>query len=282
MKFRNVYKLFALLVLFVTLQSRSTGPGSTQNLQVTGAPGSTGNTGTCANNGCHSSGSFDPSLAIQLLDGVNAVTSYQAGKTYMLKVSLSAANGTPNRYGFQAVSLDGSDAQAGAWGDLGSGKQMVTLSNRTYAEHSTPSAADVFEMEWVAPTVGTGDITFYSAGIASNNNGNPTGDGMANNSIIIEEEFVNSVLSSNKEKASLKVLPNPVHETLNLQINSFITGQFNVRIMDVMGRVVSQTPASVQVGQQVTTVEVNHLTPGMYIVQLCGSGHLAAVQMLKD
>ncbi len=282
MKIKNVFQLFALLVLFVTLQSRSTGPGSTQGLEVTGAPGSTGTTGTCANAGCHASGAFDPSLSIKLLDGGNTVTTYQTGKTYMLRVSLSAGNGTPERYGFQALALNGSNAQAGEWGELGSGKKKVTLSNRSYAEHSTPSVGSVFEIEWEAPAAGTGDVTFYSAGIASNNSSTSAGDGTANNTLVVEEDPLNSISSQTGEQASLKVLPNPVHETLNLQINSLVAGQFSVRIMDAMGRVVSQTPANVLVGEQVATVGVGHLAPGVYIVQLCGEGHLGAVQMVKD
>jgi len=283
MKFRNVYKLFALLVLFVTLQSRSTGPGSTQNLEVTGAPGSTGDKGTCANTGCHVSGAFDPSISIKLLEAGNQVTQYQAGKTYTLQVSLTAGNGVPDRYGFQAVALDASDAQAGAWGTLGAGQHTVTLSSRSYAEHSAPSASNEFELEWVAPGAGSGAVTFYSAGNATNNNGSSAGDGEANSALVIEEETLNSVLTPNREKASLKVLPNPVQETLNLQIKSLVSGQYNIKIIDAMGRVASSTPTNVQLGQQIASVDVNDLTPGLYIVQLCGTGqHLAAVQMLKN
>ena len=83
----------ALMVLFITLQSRSNGPASVANLQVTGAPGSGGNAGTCANSGCHVAGSFDPTASIELLDGTDPVTAYQPGKTYNVKVRIAEGNG---------------------------------------------------------------------------------------------------------------------------------------------------------------------------------------------
>src|SRR5690606_2390922 len=105
MKIKNIYQLFILMVLFITLQSRSTGPGSSdEELQVTGAPGSTGNTGTCGNISCHTSGAFNPNINLQLLDGSEAATLYQPGKAYTLKVAITAGSGSPTRFGFQAVS----------------------------------------------------------------------------------------------------------------------------------------------------------------------------------
>ena len=282
MKIKNVYKLFAIMVLFVTLQSRSTGPGGTANLQVTGAPGSVGSAGTCANAGCHFQGAFSPTASLELLDGTDPVTAYQPGKTYTLSVSIAEGDGSPSGYGFQAAALNGSDSQAGSWGTLGSGQQTITLSGRDYLEHSAMNNSSTFESEWVAPEIGTGEVVFYTAGIAANGNGTAMGDGTASGSLSIGEDPSNSTSDLSGQKASLKVLPNPVYETMNLQINSRIAGDFNVRIMDVMGRVAHSAPVNVQHEQQVANISVSDLLPGLYVVQLCGEGHLAAVQMLKN
>ena len=283
MKLSNVYKLFILALLYVGLQSRSTGPAtSNQMLEVTGAPGSTNAPpGTCANTGCHNPVNFDPSASIQLLDGSNVVTEYEPGKAYTLRISIVPGNGTPARYGFQAVALNGSDNQAGSWGTLGSGQQVAVLSNRDYLEHSLPSSENIFESEWVAPAVGTGDVTFYAAGVAANGAGGSTGDGVANTTLDVTESPINSTADANGGIASFDIFPNPVADVLNLQINSRINGDFKLRIMDVTGKVTSQTAISLQNGQQVTNVPVGNLNPGLYVVQLCGEDHLAAVQMLK-
>ncbi len=282
MKIKNIYKLFALMVLFVSLQSRSNGPGGTANLQVTGAPGSGGSQGTCANTGCHVAGSFSPTASIELLDGSEVVTAYQPGKTYNVKVSINAGNGNPARYGFQAVALNGTNNQSGTWGNVGVGRQKVTLGGREYVEHSSPSTSSSFELEWVAPNAGTGNVTFYSAGIASNNNGGTSGDGTARTSLTVAEDNVSSVIESDDQSTLLKVWPNPVAEVLNLEVNNLKAGEHQVNIFDVAGKVVHSAALHFQSGEEVARIEVAHLQPGLYIVQLYGDSPLGAVQMLKQ
>ena len=281
MKLKNVYQLFALMVLFVTLQSRSSGPGNVQGLQVTSAPGSTGNQGTCGNAGCHTQGSFSPTLNLELLNGSDVVTTYEPGEAYNLRVTVTASTGSPSRYGFQAVALDNTESQIGAWGNIGSGVQTVALSNRDYIEHSTPSTTNTFEMEWIAPSAGAGDVIFYSAGLAANANGSTSGDGVANNTITIEEDITNSVTGFNNELASMEIMPNPVNEMLNLSINGRTTGDFNIRVVDVQGRVALNRRVKLQDGVQQKNIPVGDMAPGIYAVQLYGNGKIATVQMLK-
>ncbi len=219
---------------------------------------------------------------MQLLDGTDVVDGYEAGKSYTLKISIEAGMGTPSGYGFQAVSLDDSDGQLGSWGSLGTGLQTTTLSNRSYAEHSSPSANSTFELEWIAPDSGSGDVTFYSAGLASNNNSGATGDGVANSMLTLSEVIIDNVQDLEEHEATLKIFPNPVHETMNLEINTLAAGDFNIYVLDVLGRLVQEVPVNVQIGQQVENIDVSQLQAGMYIVQLVGEGHLTAVQMLKN
>ncbi len=281
MKIKKVYKIVALLVLYVVLQSRSGGPGSVGNLQVTGAPGSTGSAGTCANTGCHSGGSFNPALNIQLLDGADPVVKYEPGKTYTLRVATTAGSGSPARYGFQAVALNAANNQAGDWGSPGAGKQVTTLSGRKYIEHNAPSSSGTFEMPWIAPATGAGAVTFYSAGIAANNNGTTTGDSVAKNSLTVEEEAVSGTGNLQEEFASMVVAPNPVNDFINLQIISRNAGDHKLRIFDVNGALLKVTPVSLRVGANQENIPVSDLNPGLYIIQLCGEGHQAAVQILK-
>jgi hypothetical protein len=280
MKINNIYKLFGLMVLFVALQSRSAGPGDTMGLQVAGAPGSTAPNGTCAN--CHAENAFAPSATIELLDGSDPVTAYRPGETYTMRVTIAESEGTPSGYGFQAVVLDGSDNQAGSWGTLGADQHTVDLSGRDYVEHNANASTGVFETEWVAPETGTGDVTIYSAGVAGNSNGQTGGDGVASATLTLTEEPVNSTSDLNGQAASIAVLPNPVYENLYLQINSRIAGDFNVKIMDMTGKTVQSAPVSVQNGTQVAVIPVTDLLAGLYVVQLVGDQHLAAVKMLKN
>ena len=61
----------------------------------------------------------------------------------------------------------------------------------------------------------------------------------------------------------------------------YLSGEHQVRVIDITGKVMETIAVSLQSGEQVATVPVGHLPPGLYVVQLCGDGHLAATQMLK-
>ncbi len=281
MNLKNVYKLFPLMVLYAGLQSHSTGPGVAADLQVSGAPGSSGDKGTCANTSCHTSGNFSPTASIQLLDGADAITEYEPGKAYTIKVIINKT-GFPGSYGFQAVALDDAENQAGEWALIGPDKHVKKLSDRDYLELRSPSLVNSFRSQWIAPASGTGDVTFYAAGIASNDNAGITGDGTASTKRTIREAPTASISNLDSDIIDFGIFPNPTAELLNLQINSRTNGDFKVRIIDVTGKVTSLTPISLQNGHQVKNIPVGNLTPGLYVVQLSSNGHMAAAQMLKQ
>lgn len=282
MKIRNVYKIAGILLLYVVLQSRSGGPGAVANLQVTGAPGSTGSKGTCGNTGCHTAGAFDPSLSIQLLDGTDTITEYQPGKTYTIRIRNSPGLGMPSRFGFQAVSLNDSDNQTGDWGDVGSGRHTVTLSGRNYVEHSAPSVSNTFEMEWIAPEAGSGNVTFYSASIAANGNGTNSGDGVASTTLQVSEGNILSAKDTQKPLAGMRLMHNPlINDEIRLQIESKQSGQFQLRLMDLSGNVLQQETLLLSAGFQEHSMDVSTLSAGVYVAQLSGNGNLVGVRVVK-
>ena len=277
MKFKNIYTIAGLLGLFFLLQSKAGGPATQQNLRVTGAPGE----GTCANTSCHVDGAFNPTVSMSLFDGGNLAIKYDPGKTYTLKIINSPISGAPARYGFQSVSLSASNAQAGAWGTTPVGMAQKTVAGRDYIEHSAPAVNGVFELPWVAPAAGTGAVTFYAASLAANNNVATSGDGMAKNSLVIQENGVSNTGEPLADFATLEVMPNPVADVLNLRITSRQTGAHKINLYGANGTLVKTAPVSLQAGQTTTSVSVSDFPAGLYLVQLCGGGHMAAVQMLK-
>ena len=277
MKFKNIYKVAGILGLYILLQSRAGGPATQQNLQVTGAPGN----GTCANTGCHTDGAFEPTLSMSLFDGANLAIKYDPGKAYTLKIINSPISGMPTRYGFQALALNASNAQCGDWGTTPVGMATKTLGGKKYIEHSAPATTGVFEVPWIAPVAGTGAVTFYSASIAANNNVQPSGDGMTNNSLVIQESGTSNTNDPGRDLANMEVMPNPVADMLNLRITSRLAGEHKINIFSANGAMLKMEPISLQVGQNTANVPVGELAPGLYLVQLCGDGHMTAMQMLK-
>lgn len=281
MKFKIIYKIFALAFLAFIFQSRSAGPANVAGLEVTGAPGSVGNMGTCANAGCHANNAFAASASIELLDGTDLVDQYEPGKSYTLRVTGVAGSGAPTGYGFQAVSLDGSDSQAGVWGDVGSGAQTVAISGRSYAEHSLVSATSNFDLEWIAPDANTGEVTFYSAVALVNGNGNSSGDGVGVTTLTIGEKEPNNTSSAIRELANLSVYPNPVQNELNIEITSQNTGVFQLRFVDISGKVIRIEQIEVNSGTNRKAFDVSDVNKGFYLIQLFGDDYVASTEMLK-
>jgi hypothetical protein len=169
---RRIYifcKKSAIIVALLFIAA-SGGVTTVQNLDRTGSPVST--TGC---NACHSGGTFNPTLTLTLKDlSNNVVTQYTPGTSYKLEVSFGG--NVASRYGYQAVALLASNANAGSLTTANSFSKTNTLNSRTYGEHNGTVSSNLFTLNWTAPASGSGQVKFYSRGIASNNNGGTNGD----------------------------------------------------------------------------------------------------------
>ncbi|NQY66127.1 MAG: hypothetical protein HRT72_00160, partial [Flavobacteriales bacterium] len=226
------HRQLLLLVLFgfstaLLFQSSSSGPAEDKSIDRTGGPISNAD---CS--GCHTGGSFGSTLSITMKDGQGAsVTSYLAGETYTLEAVVSGASG--GAYGFQGVVLNANDDQAGDFTGTGSASQLVTLSGVEYVEHNAPAVSTnnsfTFEATWVAPVLGTGDVTVYATGMIVNDNGGTSGDEATTpGSLTITENNPTATIEG-LNGALVKIYPNPAQDYISLsEINSSrITGSIN-------------------------------------------------------
>ena len=175
MKIKSLYFLTILIISCYIFSSYSSGPASVNGNGYTGAPGEAF---TCS--GCHTGGAYgttSESLEIRNAGGT-LVTEYIPGATYSLELTISASMGTPAAYGFQMTSLENvGDTYVGTWQNAAANlKFSVGNSGRIYAEHNMRSLSNVFSMEWVAPALGTGGITFYHVGNSVNSASGTGGD----------------------------------------------------------------------------------------------------------
>jgi hypothetical protein len=147
----------------------SGGPGTGGLGDRTGSPLSSA---TCSQ--CHSGGSFNAAIGVQVLDGSTPVTSYTAGNTYTVVYTIS---GSSPAFGFQGGVLTSTNAAGGTFSSPSSNAQLVTISGRSYFEHDGgPSSTGVFQASWTAPLANTGTVSFYGVGLAVNQNGGTSGD----------------------------------------------------------------------------------------------------------
>lgn len=280
MKMKSTFTTILLLALTFLLINNASGPGETQDEDRTGSPLSSG---SCSVGGCHDSGTFNPSVQIELLKDNVAVNKYLPGETYEMKVTITAGTGNPSGYGFQAVALRSSNnGNTGSWATPPAGVQKITLSNgRTYVEHSEPkTGSNFFEVEWTAPAIGIGDIKFYAAGNAVNLNNESTGDGANTAQLTIEEDIPISV-KTEQQILDFSIFPNPVQEVLNLKIGSRYAERIELKITDVNGKTVQTQRFDLAEGPNEENINVGNLAKGLYLIQLINEHEVATQTMLK-
>src|SRR3954451_5917790 len=157
-------RVLTLLVASLPLAAFPTGAPPNR----TGAPGHS----TCRD--CHTSfplNSPGGSVVVQ-------APGYKPGQTQTVKVTVSHAEA--QRWGFEIVARWAKDPTQTA-GSFSTTNSFVQVPG-DYATHTSEgtlaggvNGAKTFEIDWTAPPE-DGDVIFYAAGNAANNNNQPTGD----------------------------------------------------------------------------------------------------------
>ena len=282
MKKNLLIKFMIIAIGAFIWMSSSGGRADDANQGNTGAPGDAGT--TCASSNCHGSTAILVDLDIAVIDGDgNEVTSYVENQTYTARVTINhTGGGAPAAFGFQLVSLTDSDNQdIASFANPASNVKIATASStgRQYAEHNGPSGSNVFEVDWTAPSTGSGQVTFYAAGNGVNGNGTSAGDGGNTASFSLGEDMSSSNTNLVAEKWGLNLYPNPVQSDMNLEMNADLDGSFLMTIIDVAGRAVESRQVNLVSGK--ITVSVGNLPTGNYSVLLRGEAETAVINMVK-
>jgi hypothetical protein len=155
------------------------------------------------------------------------------------------------------------------------------MSNRDYVEHSTPSASNTFNIQWTAPASGTGRVTFYAAGIASNNNGTTSGDAVASSSLAISEGSVTQA-SELFGMPSIRLLSNPVVDELRLEITNEKIANSQLSILNISGVEIQSEKLSLISGVNEILLPVYDLMPGVYLVRLGNDSGFTTTKFFKN
>lgn len=156
-----------------TVGAFSAGPPASR----TGAPGET----TCA--ACHNQFAVNSGTGALTITGVPA--NYVGGQDYTVTVTITQTGVA--KFGFEATAIDFAGKAAGTITLTDAPRTQlktgtVTGNARSYVQHTAAgnvaSATDKNEwtFKWTAPTEGTGKVTFYVAGNATNGSSTNQGD----------------------------------------------------------------------------------------------------------
>ena len=184
-----------LLTGALILMANSSGVAHQQNKDRTGAPGSDN---TCQQ--CHGGGNYDPQMEVFLaLDDMVGVPQYLPGATHTLWIEMSA-NGNPAGYGVHGtvVLSDGSNAGELVDQDANDCIWLDEVDGRHIFEQNDLCSSGFFEVEWVAPSAGSGPVSVYVAAIAANGNSTSSGDAFVGGQFDFDEG-VTSVAEQQKE-----------------------------------------------------------------------------------
>lgn len=280
MKFKLLYTLFALAGGAFLFLNNSSGAGAVQGQDRTGSPLSSATCGAC-----HGGNNFSPTIELEVLKDGEAVTAYMPGEVYTMRVS-AGFSGSPSVFGFQAVALTGeNNDQAGDFQNPPSGVQITDVNGREYPEHSQRSQSSTFEVEWVAPESGTGDVSFYSSVLTSNNAGGSSGDGVASLSspVVLTEDATSQVGQQGALNASVTVFPNPVVGQATLEIENAEAGTYQVELMTVQGQRLNSQSLQITNGGAVTLpIDLSVQANGLYLLRVSNETSATVRRLLKQ
>jgi hypothetical protein len=275
MQFSKTISLAAFIGLSVLFLGNSGGRAAISNVGNTGAFGDelniNGTFRTCQS--CHNTGPITCSMTLELVNQFQQViTTYEPGKTYILRVSINSTSGNVAGYGFQMIGLrKQGNVDTKGFRDPGvNNYHLATISNgRTYAEHNANAFDPVFPVTWVAPAYGTGTVKFYASGTAVNGNDIPAGDGAAVATLEVTEMTSATNNPAAQEVFTIKPVANPVSalgQEVQFRVEGIEFGVAQCAIYDLAGQQVHTQ--QVQINQSNFALAGVNLTNGLYVVGL--------------
>jgi len=272
------------------LQGSSQGRANIAGQGNCGAPGD--DSRTCIT--CHerSNSPIKVDIAIEAMDaGGNIIGEYIPGDTYDLSVIITptSASEMPGAYGFQMVCLNAGKDTLGSeipsWSEQSDNARIIAGANtntgRTYVEQAGPSTDSIFTVKWTAPDTLSGVVTFYSCGNGVNQNGGTTGDG-ANCITLSVQQAMATNTNEITDLVDFSIGPNPAVDHLQLNTNFAEGNQYEASVFDMAGQLHYQKSFYFNAGAQSQTIDISHLTSGMYIIHLANGKNIASSKWVKQ
>lgn len=270
MKIKSIFLFVALILLGGIFMSNRGGRAKDGRMGMTGAPGDAVINGSLANcSYCHSGGNYTLNPTIEMYDSENKKhTSYTPGETYKMVLKMNPTV-KPPRYGFQMIAiLDATSVVQNTLTIPSIDGQITTLNARQYFEHNKASTLDSFTVQWTAPAIDLGSVSFYYVALAANGNNENNGDRVFQKKTTI---FPATAATNSKNVSKIKLYPNP--SQVDIKINSPVEAN-TATIINSIGNKVSEN-----VFIQNESIDIRDLKAGLYFIQLSDkSGKIVALQ----
>lgn len=242
----------------------------------TGSPGD--NSNTCRN--CHS-GSTPTEIPNAITSNI-PVSGYVPGEIYNVSASISESG--RNMFGFELTAeSDNNNSKVGEWIITNSSQNRLVNGNKSVTHRNTGRSGQgtkTWEMQWKAPEVNVGAITFYASLMAANGTGSNSGD-----NVYVAQKKVQPtttrVAKKKKLDLDLTVYPNPTTSRLNLDFPNGFNESYGVYIIDAGGVVRAFYEKENPRGGKLN-LNVSDLAAGRYFVRIFSNNYTAAKPFIKQ
>lgn len=238
-----------------------------------GIAGRTGGAGESSCSSCH--GSAAAGGLVVMTSDIPAA-GYTPGTTYHMTATVTYSG--RSCFGIDVIGVNSSNSSVGT----------ITITDATYTKllssagrsnlvHKAVKTTGDFSFDWTAPAAGTGNVTFYFAGLVGNNNGTDDSGDYTYTGNQVYAENVGGTSGIETIQATASVFPNPA--TTQLAVKSNIQASAVISVLDINGRLMQQLPVENAANFDLNIAELN---AGVYFVHVQGASKAANVRFVKN
>jgi hypothetical protein len=255
MKKHYFFKVLLLMIPFSAFLLMSNSGGVTG--AYSGSPGDGGSSCTV----CHS-GSANLGASVSISTNIPS-DGYDLDTDYTITVNSTSSS---SKLGFQLIAENSSNTKVGSF-IAGSGTRV----SGQRITHSTPSTSGDWSFTWKSPATNEGNVTFYTAVNATNDNRGTSGD-----QVVLANTSVGVLGISEAKQLHFDMFPNPASENLTIQLPS---GSENASITfyDYTGKIAFTQ----NISQTNNRVNLQHLSSGIYIVKVISDDKIGSQKFVK-
>lgn len=275
-KFKSTH-LFLSTLLILIIAGLSKLSYAEEDGAPSGNTGSPGDDQTCAHTDCHT-GSASAKEGLIATDV--PASGYLVGETYLVTVSIEEIGIT--RFGFQASpqNLDGDEM--GEMELINAGQTKFTGGGK-YITHTNIGTNGTDSKTWTfnwTPEESSGDVTFYVAVNASDDEDDASGDHIYTSSVTLTEDPNNHPLSVEDMNDILFDINGTVHDDLMVTVQTPVNNPIIIDVIDLQGRLV--TSRSYNYANGTFLIPVDNLNTGIYFVRISNAQGALTKQFFKN
>jgi Secretion system C-terminal sorting domain len=241
--------------------------------------GATCGSGSGTNVGCHDNGNAVATL-VGLVSSNIPVSGYVPGTTYTITVTATAP------IGFAASVIGFSVTPRNTTGVF-KGTLVITNTTTTklnglsqYATHKMAGIpatgnAKTYTFNWIAPTSGTGNITFYGVALFGNGDSDPGLDVAVKGTLVANEDLTAGISSISQNISSLSMYHNNDLNRITINLSLLNSAKMYISVSDINGKMVSRTESyNLVSGRNELILNATSISKGVYSVNIAMENQL--------